>query len=165
MMKAMVCVLSMLALGAYGAEGVPAKGEAQKKEAVKPVQPVRKAAEVNVTKIAKTKRALVLELLRVVHANQQAQEILDTMIVMLPTDVKGVLRESLDAEEMVRKVIPVYEKHLTIEDLEGILAFYRTPTGQNLLKAQPKITKDSMIVMKVYAQRKLAQTLNAEKEM
>lgn len=112
---------------------------------------------------ARAKRDLVIELLRVTQAQRQAQEMLDTMLAMLPEDIQETLRETFKPDEMVREIIPVYEKYLSVEDLRSILAFYRSPVGQKLLHVQPQLTKDAMIVMKVYAERRIAETLDAAK--
>jgi len=112
---------------------------------------------------ARAKRELVVELLRVTRAQRQAQEMLDVMLAMLPEDVQDTLRETFKPEEMVREIIPVYEKYLSVEDLRALLAFYRSPAGQKLLRIQPDLTKDAMIVMKVYAERRVAETLDAAK--
>lgn len=112
---------------------------------------------------ARAKRDLVIELLRVTQARRQAQEMLDVMLAMLPEDVQETLRDTFKPDEMVRAIIPVYEKYLSVEDLRAILAFYRSPVGQKLLQIQPQLTKDAMIVMKVYAERRVAETLDAVK--
>ncbi len=134
----LVAVLACVALGGSAEERAPA----------------------DVQVYARAKRDLVVELLRVTQARRQAQEMLDVMLAMLPEDVQETLRETFQPDEMVREIIPVYEKHLSMEDLRGILAFYRTPVGQKLLQVQPQITKDAMIVMKVYAERRVAETLD-----
>ena len=112
--------------------------------------------EINVKKISEYKRELVVELLQLVNAKKQSQEILNSMIKMLPEDVRNSFKKALNPDEMIELITPVYEKYLTAEDLESIIKFYKSPAGKKLLEAQPKIMKDSMIVMKVYAQKKLA---------
>ena len=119
---------------------------------------------IDVVSISKAKRALVTELLNLVNAKQQAEDILESMIKMLPMDVRESIRSSLDADEMVNQIVPVYEKYLSAEDLRSIISFYHSPAGKKLLRTQPKIIKDSMIVMKVYAQRKFSETIKSEKE-
>ena len=119
-------------------------------------QSITQTSFTDVKKKSVEKRALVVELLQLVNAKQQSQDILDSMIKMLPTDVRDSFKKALKADEMMELVIPVYEKYLTKEDLEGIIEFYKSPAGKKLLIAQPKIMKDSMIVMKVYAQKKLS---------
>ena len=128
---------------------------AETNEIVK-TQPIAQITFADVKKKTEDKRALVVELLQLVNAKQQSQDILNSMIKMLPTDVRDSFKKALNADEMMELVIPVYEKYLTTEDLEGIIGFYKSPAGKKLLIAQPKIMKDSMIVMKVYAEKKLS---------
>ena len=119
-------------------------------------QSVKQASFTDVKKEADVKRALVVELLQLVNAKQQSQEVLDSMIKMMPSDVRDSFTKALNADEMMELVIPVYERYLTIDDLKSVIKFYKSPAGKKLLEAQPKIMKDSMIVMKVYAQKKLS---------
>jgi hypothetical protein len=118
----------------------------------------------NVQQHAQQKRALVLELLRVTNARQQAADTLKTMTEMMPIETRGVLRDSLNVDEMVAQVVPVYEKYLTVEEIQGLLAFYRSPLGQKIIAVQPKIMQDSMIVMRVYVEQRLAEMLKSEKQ-
>jgi hypothetical protein len=119
-------------------------------------QSVKQTSFVDVKKKTEIKRALVVELLQLVNAKQQSKEVLDSMIKMMPSDVRDTFKKALNADEMMELVIPVYEKYLTIDDLKSVIKFYKSPAGKKLLEAQPKIMKDSMIVMKVYAQKKLS---------
>ena len=113
---------------------------------------------------ASPKRKLVLELLNLFHAKEQSQQVLNSMIESMPLDVRDSLRSAFDSDEMIELIIPVYEKYLTEDDLREVIKFYKTPAGKKLLEAQPKIMQDSIIVMKVYAQKKLNAILKAEKE-
>lgn len=110
---------------------------------------------------ARAKRELVVELLQVTQARQQAEEMLATMLAMLPEDVQETMGQAFRPDEMVREVIPVYEKYLTMEDLRALLAFYRSPVGQKLVRIQPQLTKDAMIVMKAYAERRIQEILKS----
>ncbi len=53
--------------------------------------------------------------------------------------------EAVDPDELVNLVIPIYERHLTHEDVQILIDFYSTPTGQKLIAAQPKIVEESML--------------------
>jgi len=41
-------------------------------------------------------------------------------------------------------MIPVYQKHLTKGDVDGLVAFYSSPTGEKMLKEMPAIMSESM---------------------
>jgi hypothetical protein len=52
--------------------------------------------------------------------------------------------KNMPIEEMVEAMIPIYQKHLTKEDLDGILAFYASPIGLKLQREQPAMTQEGM---------------------
>ncbi|UCH13121.1 MAG: DUF2059 domain-containing protein [Bacteroidales bacterium] len=52
------------------------------------------------------------------------------------------LQTSLD--DLVDMLVPVYSKHLTLEDLQKIIEFYHTPTGKKYAEKTPLITQESM---------------------
>jgi uncharacterized protein len=45
---------------------------------------------------------------------------------------------------MVDAMVPVYQHHLTKSDLESVIAFYRSPAGQKILKEQPAMMAEGM---------------------
>ena len=47
-------------------------------------------------------------------------------------------------EEMLQAMAPVYQRHLSKGDLDAIVAFYSTPTGQKLLREQPAMMQEAM---------------------
>ena len=47
-------------------------------------------------------------------------------------------------DQLVDLVLPVYQKHLTEEDVKGIIAFYKTPVGKKFAEQTPLITQESM---------------------
>ncbi len=54
--------------------------------------------------------------------------------------------EKVDYEELNRLVIPIYAQHFTIEELDAIIAFYKTPAGQSVLEKMPLVLQDSMLI-------------------
>jgi len=49
-------------------------------------------------------------------------------------------------DELVEKLVPVYDKHLSAQELKDIIKFYESPSGKKLLAAQPAIMQDSSVV-------------------
>src|SRR5882672_2446089 len=62
------------------------------------------------------------------HENRQ----IDDMMSKMPWD------------EMVQAEMPAFQKHLTKGDIDSIVAFYSSPTGQKFLKEMPEIMAESM---------------------
>ncbi len=61
-------------------------------------------------------------------------------------------RKELDISQIYEIMIPAWDKYLTGDDIKAILAFYRTPAGQNLLVAQPKIMGECMPAIMQWSQ-------------
>jgi hypothetical protein len=47
-------------------------------------------------------------------------------------------------DEMMQAMIPAYQKHLTRGDIDHLVAFYSTPTGQKVLRELPSMMADAM---------------------
>ncbi len=45
------------------------------------------------------------------------------------------LIKEMDSSKLVEKLIPIYAKYYTLEDLKAVNAFYATPAGQRMLAA------------------------------
>lgn len=69
----------------------------------------------------------------------------------LPADFEARMNKMMDEmlksfpwDEMLDAMVPVYQKHLTKGDVDALVAFYSTPTGQKLIKEMPEITAEAM---------------------
>jgi hypothetical protein len=51
--------------------------------------------------------------------------------------------KNLPIEEMLQAMIPAYQKHLSKGDIDGLVTFYSSPTGQKLLQELPAITAEA----------------------
>ncbi len=65
--------------------------------------------------------------------------------------------KNLPIDELIQAMIPVYQKHLTKGDVDALVVFYSSPTGQKVLKEMPAMTSEAMrassgIIQKVMAQ-------------
>ena len=47
-------------------------------------------------------------------------------------------------EEMLTDMITIYQRHLSKDDVDGLIAFYGSAPGQHLLDAQPVIMHEYM---------------------
>jgi hypothetical protein len=65
------------------------------------------------------------------------------------------LFKNMPVDEMVDAMVPIYQNHLTKEDLDGILAFYASPVGQKLQREQPAMMQEAMQVGGEIGRRRL----------
>jgi len=54
---------------------------------------------------------------------------------------------SMPMDEIMQAMIPVYQKHLTKRNVDDLIAFYSSPTGQKMLKEMPGIMAEAMQTM------------------
>jgi len=69
----------------------------------------------------------------------------------LPPDCEARMNKMTDDmfktmpwDDMLDAMAPVYQKHFTKGDVDALVAFYSTPTGQKLIKELPEITAEAM---------------------
>jgi uncharacterized protein len=65
----------------------------------------------------------------------------------------------LSADDMIKDVIPVYQKHLTRSDVRALVAFYSSPAGQKILREQPAMVRESMEAAGTSQQKKMEKVL------
>lgn len=66
----------------------------------------------------------------------------------------GKAMDLYPADEMQSDMIGIYQRHLSRDDVDGMIAFYSSAAGQHLLDAQPVIAQEYMpLVMGKVAER------------
>ena len=126
-------------------------------------------------------REEVLKFFEVMHSRQQMDQVLTTMreqvsqsmgdmlekqmSEMTPEQrskfeafVAGLFKEmfaTIPIDELLEKMVPIYQKHLTKGDLEAIVAFFNSPAGQKLRDKQPQMIQESMQVSMAIMQERM----------
>lgn len=99
------------------------------------------------------------------HVRQMMQSMMDTVAKQmrqtlhaqiektpnLPPDAEermdktfdGIL-QNMPTDDLLNAMAPVYAKHFTRGDIDTIVAFYSTPTGQKMVSEMPAITQEAM---------------------
>jgi uncharacterized protein len=54
------------------------------------------------------------------------------------------MMQSIPWDDMMKAMVPVYQKHLTKGDIDNLVAFYSSPTGQKMLHDMPALMAESM---------------------
>jgi hypothetical protein len=61
----------------------------------------------------------------------------------VPDSVWEDMTNTLTKVDFISGMIPIYQKHISSDDMTAVLAFYRTPAGQHLLENQQVMTTES----------------------
>jgi hypothetical protein len=67
--------------------------------------------------------------------NPRAKQFVDAFV--------SKFQKHFDPNSLTETIIPIYDKYFTSEDLNGLLAYYRSPLGQRMLKVLPEVTRES----------------------
>jgi hypothetical protein len=87
---------------------------------------------------------------------QMIGQMLPAMQQMLPDAPPAFwqnVAEEVNMDEMVALVVPVYQKHLSEEDVQAMLKFFSTSAGKKLISVQPVIMQESMIIGQQWGQQ------------
>jgi len=122
-------------------------------------QASRKSPEAS-AKIDPSKEADIRQLMDVTGAKDLGQQIMDAGIAQFRASVTESqpdnprakqfadafaldFQKHFDPRSLTETVIPIYDKHLSSEDLKELLAYYQSPFGQRMLKVLPEVAHES----------------------
>jgi len=73
--------------------------------------------------------------------------------------------KTLDLNGMLDDMVPIYERHLTKQDVTAMLTFYSTPTGQKLLRDQPVMMSEAMQAMRPRMEKIMSDMMDKVEKM
>lgn len=53
-------------------------------------------------------------------------------------------QKEMSIEDLISRMIPVYEKYYTDEDIKKLIAFYQSPVGKKVIATMPEVMQESM---------------------
>jgi hypothetical protein len=152
MKRIFVLIALMLAIGSYAAaQQNPADAPATKED-------IEKYMEVMHSKelMGKTVDAMMKPMHQMLHEEYLKDK------DRLPPDFESRMTKIMDDYmksfpwgEIMDAMVPVYQKHFTKGDVDALVAFYSTPTGQKLVKEMPQITAEAMQSMMPMLQKNM----------
>jgi uncharacterized protein len=119
----------------------------------------------------------IQRLFEVMHSREMTTKMLDAMLKpmhemiheqflkskdQLPPDFEARMNKMIDdmmrsfpLDQMLDAMVPVYQKHLTRADVNAMIVFYGSPTGQKLLTDMPAIMAEAMQSMMPILQKQV----------
>ena len=83
--------------------------------------------------------------------NPRAKQFVDAFVVRF--------QKHFDPDSLTERVIPIYDKYLTADDLKGLLDYYHSPLGQRMLKTLPEVTRESQAAGFALGQKAAQETM------
>ncbi len=113
----------------------------------------------------------------VTHTRERAKQVMEVMAKSihdvvhdqvaknketLPPDAEERIRKNADEmfknmpiDEMIDVMVSVYQKHWTKGDVDNLIAFYSTPTGQKVQNEMPQTMAEAMQAMRPLMQKRI----------
>ena len=88
---------------------------------------------------------------------QRALENVDEEIPLAVTTLTQVLADPTLIEELGAEMVSLYARFYTVQEVEQLTAFYKTPLGRKMLATMPQLSTESMAI----SQRVLIPRINA----
>jgi len=106
------------------------------------------------------KAAAVRQLLAATDSGKLGEEFIDLMITRVQQAAQKVIPQAdrqqafmdafkknyatrLTADQIDNAVIPIYAEHLSLKDIQAMVAFYTSPEGKDVMKVLPDIIQES----------------------
>lgn len=103
---------------------------------------------------SKAYEAAMTQMLEVSKSMDAMKQIAPQITAMIKQQSGGSIPEDFLADmekemivmydKMIKAMIPVYQKYLTLDDIKGVIAFYETPVGKKLAESNTKIAVEIM---------------------
>jgi hypothetical protein len=143
----------------------------------KPPAKPRSAKPQTAAKAERPSAEQVLKLLEMMQIRDNLQITLDAMKSQMKSGAEQMLREKipeptaeqlqsvkkivddafgdLSMDDLIRDIVPVYQRHLTRSDVAALISFYSSPVGQKLRREQGPMMRESMQATAASQQQKM----------
>lgn len=91
----------------------------------------------------------------------QQQKALDEM----QTEMLALLKDELSWEKIEPMFIDIYSKTFTQKEVDDLIAFYKTESGQSLVRKMPLVTQQSMQIMQGRMSGLMERVANIQKKV
>ena len=105
-------------------------------------------------KKAAEKRELVLRLMEANKARENINIVFQQIISEAPEETREELKKIFKTDEIIERVVPIYEKYYTIDELREIVNFYKSPAGSKHVRISPTIMEETLRSAFEYFQEK-----------
>ena len=135
-------------------------------EAVAPAPVASQAAPVVASDIiAPEKKDLILRFMDVFGTRQALAGNFEAMLTQIAKDKPDeaqTIRQRVKVDEIIERLLPIYDRNFTSEDLKSFISFYASVEGQKLIKTIPQLMKESVAESVKYMQEKFPEANKAQ---
>ena len=100
--------------------------------------------------IAPEKRKAIVQLLDVSGSDANAAQAINMMLSSFQKSLPAVqaetwaeIRKEMKVEELMELIVPVYDRHFSLEEIKQMVALYRSPIGRKIVEKTPLVMQES----------------------
>src|ERR1043165_4882398 len=146
-------VLGLLLLSAASAQTAPADAPSSREDVIRlfDVMQIRQQMEQVMKQMFQQMRAMSRE------------EMKDKKSDVTPEDMAKAdalankIMNEISVSDIINDMVPVYQNHLSKTDVDEMIKFYSTPTGQKILREMPAMTAEGMQAMQPRLRKQMDQ--------
>ena len=105
--------------------------------------------------IPESKRELIVRLLEANGARESMNRIFLRILADAPEGTQEELKALLVPDEIILRLVPVYDAHYSDKEIQELLLFYKSPTGGKLLSTTTVIMEETMAEVANYFKDKV----------
>ena len=105
--------------------------------------------------IEQAKLTLIIDLIEESQTIANLQKSFRQMYESVDETRKNQLVQTLNIYEIVEQVIPIYDRHYTVIELQEIVVFFKSTAGKKMLEQGPQITQEAIFVTANYFKEKM----------
>ena len=94
--------------------------------------------------ISLRKSKLIVRLMEANSTRKILEENIKQIIASSPPGKKEEIEKLFNASAIISRLVPVYDRYYSDQELQQLIDFYSSPIGQKLVETTPKITEDVM---------------------
>ena len=103
------------------------------------------------------KKALILKFIDVFGTRQALTNNFEMMLKQVEKekpDEAQKIRQRVKVDEIIERLLPIYDRNFTSEDLKAFIDFYGSPEGKKLIVTIPELMKESVSISVKYMEEK-----------
>ncbi|MEW5894567.1 MAG: DUF2059 domain-containing protein [Candidatus Omnitrophota bacterium] len=100
--------------------------------------------ELTLKDVSERKKELILKLLEANGAVRGIKANLRALLGQMPEDQTKEFERLVNADEFILRLVPVYAKYYTEEELGDLIEFYSSPSGKKNFEVMPYIIQESI---------------------
>ncbi len=97
------------------------------------------------------RRADILRLLQLTQAGAMGEQAVQYLFATYKQSMPQVkdelwqeLKKEISADELLQRLVPVYEKHFSASDIKELIRFYESPVGKKLTVTLPSVNQEAL---------------------